>query len=81
MRALPTQIRQAVLVIAVAACLTACDSGQQAAPPPLTVMVAESERRDVPLQLEMVGSTLGNQDVPIRARPGRKSVLRCFICS
>jgi membrane fusion protein (multidrug efflux system) len=35
---------------------------------PLTVQVVEAERADVPLFLDMVGSTLGTQDVPIRAR-------------
>ncbi len=41
---------------------------EQAVPPLLSVEVVESERRDVPLTIEMVGSTLGTQDVPIRAR-------------
>ncbi len=41
---------------------------EQAAPPLLSVEVVKSERRDVPLTIEMVGSTLGTQDVPIRAR-------------
>ena len=36
--------------------------------PALGVLVAQAERRDVPLSIEMVGSTLGTQDVPIRAR-------------
>ena len=36
--------------------------------PALTVLVSHAERRDVPLTIEMVGSTLGTQDVPIRAR-------------
>jgi membrane fusion protein (multidrug efflux system) len=36
--------------------------------PALTVLVSQAERRDVPLSIEMVGSTLGTQDVPIRAR-------------
>jgi len=36
--------------------------------PALEVMVTEAERRDVPLSIEMVGTTLGTQDVPIRAR-------------
>lgn len=48
--------------------LTACGSGEPPAPPPLPVQVAEAEQRDVPLTLDMVGQTLGNQDVPIRAR-------------
>ena len=36
--------------------------------PALGVLVSQAERRDVPLSIEMVGSTLGTQDVPIRAR-------------
>jgi multidrug efflux pump subunit AcrA (membrane-fusion protein) len=36
--------------------------------PPLPVQVVNAVRRDVPLSIEMVGSTLGTQDVPIRAR-------------
>ncbi len=34
----------------------------------LEVLVSEAQRRDVPLSMEMVGTILGNQDVPIRAR-------------
>jgi membrane fusion protein (multidrug efflux system) len=34
----------------------------------LTVLVTPAEQRDVPLTIDMVGSTLGTQDVPIRAR-------------
>jgi len=49
--------------------LAACESGQDPATMPmLTVEVVDSERRDVPLTIEMVGTTLGAQDVPIRAR-------------
>lgn len=50
--------------------LTACDSSDQAAKqvPPLSVVVAEASVQDVPLMLEMVGSTSGAQDVPIRTR-------------
>jgi len=55
----------ACLLVVVSGC---GDSTEQAAPPPLSVEVVKSERRDVPLTVEMVGSTLGNQDVPIRAR-------------
>ena len=36
--------------------------------PALQVSVVTAERQDVPLFVEMVGSTLGNQEVPIRAR-------------
>ena len=51
--------------------LAACDAGSGKAPgaaPLLAVQVAEAETRDVPLFLDMVGTTLGTQDVPIRAR-------------
>jgi len=49
--------------------LSGCDSADDAAVMRiLTVEVVDSERRDVPLTIEMVGTTLGAQDVPIRAR-------------
>ena len=50
--------------------LAACDSksGSQQQIPALGVLVAESVRKDVPLSIEMVGTTLGTQDVAIRAR-------------
>ena len=58
--------------IAVAAplILCACDWGGPAEEqaPPMVVQVVSAQRTDVPLFFEMVGSTLGNQDVPIRAR-------------
>lgn len=52
--------------------LSACD-GESAGPAErqaqtLQVIVTPSERRDVALTIEMVGTTLGTQDVPIRAR-------------
>lgn len=50
--------------------LTGCFGTEEATPgmAPLTVQVVEVERDDVPLFLDMVGGTLGTQDVPIRAR-------------
>jgi membrane fusion protein (multidrug efflux system) len=50
--------------------LPACDSSEKAAsqPPPLTVRVTQSSVQDVALTTEMVGTTMGNQDVPIRTR-------------
>jgi membrane fusion protein (multidrug efflux system) len=49
--------------------LAACDSAQDAATMPVPIVeVVDSVRRDVPLTIEMVGTTLGAQDVPIRAR-------------
>ena len=50
--------------------LAACGPGKESAvqTPALEVLVTEATRRDVPLTLDMVGTTLGMQDVPIRAR-------------
>jgi membrane fusion protein (multidrug efflux system) len=50
--------------------LAGCGGGEESAPgmAPLTVQVVQVERADVPLFLDMVGGTLGTQDVPIRAR-------------
>lgn len=58
------------LAVAAVVLLAACDrSGSgQATAPSLRVLVTESEQRDVPLSIDMVGSTLGTKDVPIRAR-------------
>jgi len=56
----------AIYVLALTGCGGSGDAGVQA--PALPVIVAMAERRDVPLTMEMVGGTLGTQDVPIRAR-------------
>ena len=50
--------------------LSACDSSQKSASqaPPLVVRVTQSSVQDVPLSMEMVGTTMGTQDVPIRTR-------------
>ena len=51
--------------------LGGCDrqgSDQAAKAPALRVLVSTSEQRDVPLSIDMVGSTFGTKDVPIRAR-------------
>lgn len=59
-----------ILCAAGLATLSACGGSQDgaAAAPPLPVGVATVERQDVPLYVELVGTTLGIQDVPIRAR-------------
>ena len=49
--------------------LGGCDfDGEPPASPPIAVQVIKAETEDFPLVIELVGSTLGNQDVPIRAR-------------
>ena len=49
---------------------SACSSpdNDQGTAPALPVGVVTAERQDVPLSIEMVGTTMGIQDVPIRAR-------------
>ena len=55
-----------LLIISLAACDSKSESEQQV--PALQVLVTESAIKDVPLSIEMVGTTLGTQDVAIRAR-------------
>jgi membrane fusion protein (multidrug efflux system) len=65
-RALVPIFAGALLVMSLAACGPGKESAVQA--PALEVLVTEATRRDVPLTLDMVGTTMGMQDVPIRAR-------------
>ena len=46
----------------------ACGAPEPSAPPPLEIPVVEVIQRDQPIELEMVGQTLGSVDIPIRAR-------------
>jgi membrane fusion protein (multidrug efflux system) len=57
----------AAAVIA-AALGTSCAKPQAPAPPPTEVYVTDVVQRDVPTYLELVGQTVGYQDVEIRAR-------------
>lgn len=58
-----------VALATIALPLAGCDWGKEAAtPPPLPVNVIEAKVKDFPLDIELVGSLLGNQDIPIRAR-------------
>ncbi|MGH7844743.1 MAG: efflux RND transporter periplasmic adaptor subunit [Candidatus Binatia bacterium] len=43
-------------------------SKKEAPPPPPEVQVAEVVQRDVPIYIELVGSTLGSEDIEIRSR-------------
>ena len=63
------QLAIAPALLMLALVIMGCEEqAQQAEVPPLPVKVVKAERRDVPLSIEMVGTTLGQQDVPIRAR-------------
>jgi membrane fusion protein (multidrug efflux system) len=57
-----------LVLLSAVACKDGSDGNEAALTPALTVQVAQAERRDVQLSIDMVGSTLGTQDVPIRAR-------------
>ena len=46
----------------------ACSKTEAPPPPPPEVQVAEVVQKDVPIYVELVGATLGSQDVEIRAR-------------
>jgi len=54
------------LIFALAACQPGAEPAKQA--PPMEVQVSTSQRTDVPLSIEMVGTTFGTQDVAIRTR-------------
>ncbi len=61
--------RTAVIGIAIAAFTIGCaEPPPTAPPPPPEVLVADVIQRDVPVYLELVGQTMGFQDVEIRAR-------------
>lgn len=57
-----------VSLLLVSACDDPAVKGGAAGAAALTVIVTPAEIRDVPLTIDMVGTTLGTQDVPIRAR-------------
>jgi membrane fusion protein (multidrug efflux system) len=62
-------LRAAAVGGAIAAFTIACqEPPPPAPPPPPEVLVADVIQRDVPVYLELVGQTLGSQDVEIRAR-------------
>jgi membrane fusion protein (multidrug efflux system) len=46
----------------------ACSKKEAPPPPPAEVVVAEVVQKDVPIYIELVGSTLGSEDVEIRSR-------------
>ncbi|HEX5604978.1 MAG TPA: efflux RND transporter periplasmic adaptor subunit [Candidatus Binatia bacterium] len=48
--------------------MTGCSKEEPPPPPPPEVTVTEAVQKDVPIYIELVGSTLGSEDVEIRAR-------------
>ncbi|MFV1972289.1 MAG: efflux RND transporter periplasmic adaptor subunit [Thiohalobacterales bacterium] len=51
-----------------AAALAGCGEAEPPAPPLLDIPVIDVIQQDVPIPIEMVGTTLGSVDIPIRAR-------------
>ena len=72
MRLIKEKILRCLMAVLISVVLLGgCDrqgSDREAKAPALRVLVSTSEQRDVPLSIDMVGSTLGTKDVPIRAR-------------
>jgi membrane fusion protein, multidrug efflux system len=65
--------RSSVISATLIACLTlaataACSKKEPPPPPPPEVQVAQVTQKDVPIYIELVGATLGSQDVEIRGR-------------
>jgi membrane fusion protein, multidrug efflux system len=63
-------IKPAPILIAgfLVATAVACSKKEAPPPPPPDVLVAEVVQKDVPIYIELVGSTLGSEDVEIRSR-------------
>ena len=57
-----------IVLLAISVAVLACDSAPPPAPPPLEVAVVEVVQRDQPIEMDMVGETLGSSDIPVRAR-------------
>jgi membrane fusion protein (multidrug efflux system) len=58
----------AIGLLGVVASSLGCGPSEPPAPPLLKIGVVEVIKRDQPIVMEMVGSTLGSSDIPIRAR-------------
>ena len=59
-------LQGSLLLLAVG--LSGCEEPEPPPPPPLKIPVADVIQKDVPIELEMVGQTMGSVDIPIRAR-------------
>ena len=61
-------IDKAICAYLVLLAVIACSKAEPPPPPPPEVQVAEVVQKDVPSYIELVGATLGSEDVEIRAR-------------
>ena len=63
-----TKLSYLLLVCLFLAAGVGCSKKEAPPPPPPEVLVAEVVQKDVPIYIELVGSTLGSEDVEIRSR-------------
>jgi membrane fusion protein (multidrug efflux system) len=63
-----TKLSRLLLVCWFLAASVGCSKKEAPPPPPPEVLVAEVVQKDVPIYIELVGSTLGSEDVEIRSR-------------
>jgi membrane fusion protein (multidrug efflux system) len=68
MRGRSTAISVTLITCLTLAATAACSKKEAPPPPPPEVQVAEVVQKDVPIYIELVGATLGSEDVEIRAR-------------
>jgi membrane fusion protein (multidrug efflux system) len=62
------RLRSVMSALPIALAVAGCGESEPPVPPPLEIPVVEVVQRDQPIELEMVGQTLGSLDIPIRAR-------------
>jgi membrane fusion protein (multidrug efflux system) len=67
-QARPTAILATLIPCLILLATIACSKKEPPPPPPPEVQVAEVVQKDVPIYIELVGATLGSEDVEIRAR-------------
>jgi membrane fusion protein, multidrug efflux system len=68
MRGRSTAISATLITGLILGASNACSKKEPPPPPPPEVQVAEVTQKDVPIYIELVGATLGSQDVEIRPR-------------
>jgi len=63
-----TRLLASLFTCLILAAAVACSKKEAPPPPPPEVQVAEVVQKDMPIYIELVGATLGSEDVEIRAR-------------
>ena len=63
-----TKLSRLLLVYLFLAAGVGCSKKEAPPPPPPEVQVTEVVKKDVPIYIELVGATLGSEDIEIRSR-------------